>query len=104
MGAYFLEQLRGIKSTHIREIRGVGLMIGVELKTRVGPILRELLEQGFMVLNAGPTVVRFLPPLNVSRSEVEVIDLGDGWERVTVCDAISIQGNGGRFGTVDVTK
>ncbi len=73
MGAYFLEQLRGIKSTHIREIRGVGLMIGVELKTRVGPILRELLEQGFMVLNAGPTVVRFLPPLNVSRSEVDAV-------------------------------
>ena len=75
-GAYFLEKLKTIRSDQIREVRGLGLMLGVEMKIRVSPILKHLLDNGFMVLNAGPTVVRFLPPLNVARSEIDAVVQG----------------------------
>ena len=75
-GIYFLEKLNGIESDQIREVRGLGLMLGVEMKIRVAPILRNLLDNGFMVLNAGPTVVRFLPPLNVTKTEIDSVVSG----------------------------
>ena len=70
-GAYFVKRLKEIESPEIREVRGVGLMIGVEMKSRVAPVLQQMMEAGFVVLNAGPTVVRFLPPLNISTEQVD---------------------------------
>ena len=72
-GEYFLKRLREIDSPEIREIRGIGLMIGVEMKSRVSPILQAMMDAGFVVLNAGPTVVRFLPPLNITKQQIDSV-------------------------------
>ncbi|HWU37515.1 MAG TPA: aminotransferase class III-fold pyridoxal phosphate-dependent enzyme, partial [Candidatus Acidoferrum sp.] len=55
----------------IREIRGLGLMIGVELKQKAGPIAQAMLAEGILVLLAGTTVLRFLPPLVITRQEID---------------------------------
>lgn len=55
----------------VRELRGRGLMIGVDLKTRSGRYLRMLQERGILALEAGPTVIRFLPPLVISWPQLE---------------------------------
>jgi LysW-gamma-L-lysine/LysW-L-ornithine aminotransferase len=78
-GEYLLDLLKNIKSDKIREIRGRGLIVGIELNTRVGPFLKELMERGVLALPAGSTVIRLLPPLTISRGELSrvVNTLGD---------------------------
>ncbi|MFQ5595152.1 MAG: aspartate aminotransferase family protein [Anaerolineae bacterium] len=73
MGGYLLERLQGLESPLVREVRGLGLMIGIELKTRVTPVLQELMGRGVLALPAGPTVLRLLPPLVISREEIDVV-------------------------------
>ncbi|MBS1252579.1 MAG: [LysW]-aminoadipate semialdehyde transaminase [Anaerolineales bacterium] len=73
MGAYTQERLRAIQSPLIREVRGLGLMIGVEFKTRVTPVLRDLMERGVLALPAGTTVLRLLPPLVISRDQIDTV-------------------------------
>ena len=46
-------------------------MLGVELKTRVKPVLEALMERGVLALPAGPTVLRLLPPLVIAEDELE---------------------------------
>lgn len=72
-GNYFFERLNQISSEKIREIRGMGLMIGVELKEKSAPYLQKLLDRGVIALPAGATVVRFLPPLVISKEEIDVV-------------------------------
>lgn len=72
-GAYFMERLRGIASHRIREVRGLGLMIGVELKEKAGPIAQAMVQEGVLVLLAGSTVLRFLPPLVITRDEIDTV-------------------------------
>ncbi len=72
-GAYFLERLRSIQSPLIRDVRGMGLMIGVELKQKVAPIIQGLMAHGVLALPAGLTVVRFLPPLVITREQVDEV-------------------------------
>jgi acetylornithine/LysW-gamma-L-lysine aminotransferase len=73
LGTKFMAGLRAIQSPLVREVRGWGLMIGVELRQRVAPILKELMERGVLALPAGPTVLRFLPPLVIEEAELEVV-------------------------------
>ena len=73
LGDYFQEQLRGIESQKIREVRGLGLMIGVELKEKAGPYVQKLMDQRIIVLLAGATVIRLLPPLVISKSEIDTV-------------------------------
>ncbi|MBI9043269.1 MAG: aspartate aminotransferase family protein [Anaerolineaceae bacterium] len=70
-GTFLLEELRKIQSPAIREIRGKGLMIGIELKTKNKPFLRALQDQGILLLSAGSTVLRLLPPLVITRAQLE---------------------------------
>ncbi|HUG06245.1 MAG TPA: aspartate aminotransferase family protein [Candidatus Limnocylindria bacterium] len=70
-GAQLLEGLRAIRSDKVREVRGLGLLAGVELKENAGPTLRALQEQGVLALGAGPTVVRYLPPLVISAAQID---------------------------------
>ncbi len=70
LGAWFKDQLSQIHSPLVREVRGLGLMVGIELKQKVTPYLQMLMEQGVMALPAGLTVMRFLPPLVISREEL----------------------------------
>ena len=66
-----MEGLRAIRSDRIREVRGLGLLVGVELKENASTALRALQEEGVLALGAGPTVVRYLPPLVITADEIE---------------------------------
>jgi predicted acetylornithine/succinylornithine family transaminase/N-acetyl-ornithine/N-acetyl-lysine deacetylase len=73
LGAYIVQRLRAIESPLIREVRGRGLLIGIELKKRVQPYLEELLQHGVLALPAGPNVLRLLPPLVIRNEQVEYV-------------------------------
>ena len=78
LGRYFLERLEGLDSGKIREVRGRGLMIGVELKVKAGRYLTAMLEHGVIALPAGNLVVRFLPPLIVEKTDIDfAVDVFD---------------------------
>ena len=72
MGEKFLHGLNDLKSRHkiIREIRGKGLMIGVELKFEVKDILMEGIKKGLLLLYSGRNILRLLPPLVISDEDV----------------------------------
>ncbi len=57
----------------VRAIRHLGLMVGLELKVRVQPVLETLLEHGVIALPAGRTVLRLLPPLVITDEEIEIL-------------------------------
>lgn len=73
LGDYLLEKLRSIESKKIREVRGLGFMIGIELKEKAGPYVQMLMEKGVIALLAGATVIRLLPPLVISREEIDTV-------------------------------
>ncbi len=66
----FFEQLRAIPSDRIRDVRGRGFMIGIELTEPVSPYIAAAQARGLLVLNAGPQVIRLLPPLILSEDEI----------------------------------
>jgi LysW-gamma-L-lysine/LysW-L-ornithine aminotransferase len=70
-GAYLLERLRALKLARVREIRGLGLLVGLELKERVQPFLAALMERGILALPAGPNVLRLLPPLVIEYDQID---------------------------------
>jgi acetylornithine/LysW-gamma-L-lysine aminotransferase len=70
-GAYLLDKLRRIESPNIREVRGMGLMIGIEMKQKVAPYIKALQERQILALNAGMTVIRLLPPLVISYQQID---------------------------------
>lgn len=71
LGAYALERLRQIRSPLIREVRGLGLMIGIEIREKVAPYLAKLAERGVLALPAGLTVIRLLPPLVITQEQLD---------------------------------
>jgi acetylornithine/LysW-gamma-L-lysine aminotransferase len=73
LGEYFLKELRDFKSSKIREVRGLGLMLGIELKEKAGPYVQKLTEKGVIVLLAGATVIRLLPPLVITKEEIDTV-------------------------------
>jgi len=73
LGAWLLDELRKIESPRIREVRGLGLMVGIELKEKVQPYLVALQERGVLALPAGPTVLRLLPPLVIEQADLEAV-------------------------------
>lgn len=70
-GAYLLDKLRRIESPNIREVRGLGLMVGIELKQKVTPYIKALQEKKIIALNAGLTVIRLLPPLVITYEQID---------------------------------
>lgn len=72
-GAWLIEQLTGLDLPAIRDVRGQGLIIGIELKGRVTPVLQALQERGILALPAGNTVLRLLPPLIISYEDLQEI-------------------------------
>jgi LysW-gamma-L-lysine/LysW-L-ornithine aminotransferase len=70
-GAYLVDRLREIVSPQIREVRGKGLMVGIELKGKVAPYLKALQEKKIIALNAGMTVIRLLPPLVITYGQID---------------------------------
>lgn len=73
LGAWFMDQLRVCELSQVREVRGLGLMIGIELRGRVTPVLQALQERGIIALPAGLNVLRLLPPLVITRDELETL-------------------------------
>jgi len=76
VGDYLVAGLRAALGESVREVRGNGLMIGIEVRRGANPILRDLaIEHGILALPAGRSVVRLLPPLTVEREHAdEVVD------------------------------
>ena len=75
LGEIFLRRLRAelVDVALVRDIRGIGLMLAVELRQKAGPYLKALMEeQSVLALPAGPNVIRFLPPLTISEQEIEI--------------------------------
>jgi len=72
MGKIFIEGLEKLKENHsiIREVRGKGLMIGVELKFEVKDVLMSLIEKGVLMLYSGRNILRILPPLVITESDI----------------------------------
>ncbi|MDW7615847.1 acetylornithine transaminase [Peribacillus simplex] len=60
------------ESEEVKEIRGLGLMVGIECKQDVQGFLMELQDEGLLVLSAGPKVLRLLPSLTVTESEIDM--------------------------------
>ena len=57
----------------MRDVRQIGLMIGIELKEKATPYLQALLHRRVLALPAGPTVIRLLPPLVISESQLDTV-------------------------------
>jgi len=72
-GQYFKQKLEKHQLSKIREIRIIGLMIGIELKDKVQPVLNELLNRNIIALPAGTTVLRMLPPLVISYEDLDTV-------------------------------
>ena len=73
LGDKLLTDLRAIRSPLIREVRGRGLMVGVELRQRATQVLRALMEHGVLAMPAGSTVVRLLPPLVIEEEQLDQV-------------------------------
>jgi ornithine--oxo-acid transaminase len=74
MGEYFLSQLKGIKSPYIKDVRGKGLMIGVELVPDAGGARRfceKLMAKGLLCKETHENTIRFAPPLVIKKEEID---------------------------------
>lgn len=73
LGKYFKEKLEDLQAHHriIREVRGLGLMIGVELRFDILNILTKSMIEGVLMLDAGRNVLRFLPPLVIEKEQID---------------------------------
>lgn len=71
LGRWFMEELRKVDSPKVREVRGLGLMVGLELKEKSAPYIQQLAkEHRILTLAAGPNVIRFLPPLVIEEEDL----------------------------------
>lgn len=71
LGRTVVDRLRQAKLSRVRTVRGRGLMIGVELRHKVQPVLRTLLEAGVWAIPGGSNVLRLLPPLVIAEDDLE---------------------------------
>jgi acetylornithine/N-succinyldiaminopimelate aminotransferase len=72
---YFLSNLKEIQNKYpniIKEIRGRGLLIGIQLKTDQTKFIKKLMDNNLLTIRAAENVVRVLPPLNVKKSEINL--------------------------------
>ena len=72
-GGWLLDELEALDLPSVRAIRGRGLMLGLELRGRVTPVLKALQEHGVLGLPAGLNTLRLLPPLVISRAELATL-------------------------------
>lgn len=73
LGDYFIQQLKTVKLPLVKEIRGKGLMIGVELDDKRNEILRQLQINKILAIPAGENVVRFLPPYTIEKKNIDLV-------------------------------
>jgi len=75
LGSEIMGRITGLKSPQVREVRGKGLMIGIELRKKATPVLRGLQERGVLTLPAGNLVIRLLPPMIWEQAQVDELML-----------------------------
>jgi acetylornithine/succinyldiaminopimelate/putrescine aminotransferase len=80
MGELLVDRLHELHSPHIKEIRGLGLMVGIEMDIEVLPLVKAGYEYRVLLLNAGPNVLRLLPPVIVE--EVHIAQLINALESI----------------------
>ena len=75
LGNYFKEELQSLqtRSEIIREVRGLGLMIGVEFRFDILNILNKSMDKGVLILDAGRNILRFLPPLVIEKEQIDTV-------------------------------
>jgi ornithine--oxo-acid transaminase len=71
LGAYFLTLLKTMRSLNVKEVRGIGLWIGIELHEAARPYCEALKEQGVLCKETHDHVIRIAPPLTISRDEID---------------------------------
>jgi len=74
LGSYFMEELRKINSPYVREVRGRGLLIGVEIKKEIAtarPFCEKLMRLGILAKETHEQVIRFAPPLIIKKEEID---------------------------------
>ncbi len=73
LGGYFKDKLEGLQAKYkiVKEVRGLGLMLGMELRYDVHNIILKTMERGVLMLDAGRTVLRFLPPLVIEKEQID---------------------------------
>jgi acetylornithine/LysW-gamma-L-lysine aminotransferase len=70
VGGHIVDGVRGLPG--VRDVRGLGLMVGIEVKRGANPVVRDLaIEHNILALPAGRTVVRLLPPLTVTEEHAD---------------------------------
>jgi acetylornithine/LysW-gamma-L-lysine aminotransferase len=72
-GKHFSEKLKNHPLRKIQEIRGLGLMIGIEVKEPAAPLISMLLEKGVLAFPAGLNVIRILPPLTITYKDLDFV-------------------------------
>jgi acetylornithine/LysW-gamma-L-lysine aminotransferase len=73
IGSYLKKGFAELDSKMIREVRGLGLMIGIDMRFEIMNIILRSLEMGVIALEAGKTVLRLLPPLVITKEEAEKV-------------------------------
>ena len=75
VGTHMLESLRRMQQRHpvIREVRGIGLMIGIEMRFEIRDILHDMIKRGVLILYSGRNVLRMLPPLVLTRDQADIV-------------------------------
>lgn len=88
LGKYFKDKLDALAEKYkvVREVRGLGLMIGMEFRFDIYNIIQECQNQGVLVLDAGRNILRFLPPLVITQEQIDkvvnALDVAIGKENV----------------------
>lgn len=70
-GDYLRAQVRSWNSPHVTDVRGAGLMVGIEVDIAPGEVVSRCIERGLLALTAGSSAVRLLPPLVITRDEID---------------------------------
>jgi ornithine--oxo-acid transaminase len=70
-GAYFLELLQTLRSPDLKEVRGIGLWIGIEMRTAARPYCEALKDEGILCKETHERVIRIAPPLAIRREEID---------------------------------
>ena len=71
LGAYFLKKLQTLRSSDLKEVRGTGLWIGVELHSPARPYCEALKQEGILCKETHDHVIRIAPPLIIKREEID---------------------------------
>ncbi len=72
MGNYLMKELKKIRSSGIKEVRGKGLLVGIELNSPARPYCEKLIKKGLLVSPTSEKVMRLSPPLTVSKKELDM--------------------------------